>query len=89
MGQSRARGSSCSPSPELAGSVRLASAATESTSAYLQLALIYFGQGRPDSAAAVLRESMAKPETHTAQTPFQIAYADSRVDPKTGLRSLR
>ncbi|MBW8771322.1 MAG: hypothetical protein JF589_16325 [Gemmatimonadetes bacterium] len=63
--------------------------AAPATSAYLQLALIYFGQGHADSAASVLRESMARPETHTAQTPFQIAYADSRVDPRVGLRSLR
>jgi serine/threonine protein kinase/tetratricopeptide (TPR) repeat protein len=64
-------------------------AAAPATSAYLQLALIYFGQGHADSAAAVLREAMARPETHSAQTPFQIAYADSRVDPRVGLRSLR
>ncbi|HEX7981288.1 MAG TPA: hypothetical protein VF461_21945, partial [Gemmatimonadaceae bacterium] len=64
-------------------------AAAPATSAYFQLALIYFGQDRPDSAAAVLREAMARPETHSAQTPFQIAYADSRVDPHAGLRSLR
>jgi serine/threonine-protein kinase len=64
-------------------------AAAPATSAYLQLALIYFGQAHADSAAAVLRESMARPETHSAQTPFQIAYADSRVDLRTGLRSLR
>jgi tetratricopeptide (TPR) repeat protein len=59
------------------------------SSAYQQLALIYFGQGHSDSAAAVLRESMARPETHGAQTPFQIAYADTRIDPLLGLRSLR
>ena len=64
-------------------------AAAPATSAYLQLALIYFGQGHADSAAAVLRESMTRPETHSAQTPFQIAYADSRIDPRAGLRSLR
>jgi TolB-like protein/predicted Ser/Thr protein kinase len=64
-------------------------AAAPATSAYLQLAMIYFGQAHADSAAAVLRESMTRPETHSAQTPFQIAYADSRVDLRTGLRSLR
>jgi serine/threonine-protein kinase len=64
-------------------------AAAPATSAYLQLALIYFGQSHPDSAAAVLREAMTRPETHGAQTPFQIAYADTRVDPHAGLRSLR
>ena len=64
-------------------------AAAPATSAYVQLALIYFGQGHADSAAAVLRESMTRPETHGAQTPFQIAYADTRVDPRAGLRSLR
>jgi serine/threonine-protein kinase len=64
-------------------------AAAPATSAYLQLALIYFGQAHADSAGAVLRESMARPETHNAQTPFQIAYADARVDLQTGLRSLR
>ena len=64
-------------------------AAAPATSAYLQLALVYFGQSHPDSAAAVLREAMARPETHGAQTPFQLAYADTRVDPHAGLRSLR
>jgi tetratricopeptide (TPR) repeat protein len=64
-------------------------AAAPATSAYLQLALVYFGQGHPDSAGAVLREAMARSETHSAQTPFQIAYADARVDPRIGLRSLR
>jgi serine/threonine-protein kinase len=64
-------------------------AAAPSANAYQSLAILYFTQGRADSAAAVLRESMARPETRAAHTPFQLVYAESKSDPVAALRSLR
>ena len=63
--------------------------AAPSPSAYQSLALLYFSQGRADSAAIVLRESLARPETHAAHTVFQLVYAESKSDPLGALRSLR
>src|SRR5699024_1811627 len=51
--------------------------AAPSPNAYQSLAFLYFSQGRADSAALVLRESLARPETHGAQTVFQLVYAES------------
>jgi eukaryotic-like serine/threonine-protein kinase len=64
-------------------------AAAPSSNAYQSLAILYFTQGRADSAAAVLRESLARPETRGAHTPFQLVYAESKSDPVTAMRSLR
>ncbi|HKH93462.1 MAG TPA: hypothetical protein VKA54_16785, partial [Gemmatimonadaceae bacterium] len=71
------------------GDARAWIAAAPSAPAYQSLAILYFTQGHADSAAIVLRESMARPETHGPQTPFQLVYAQSKSDPITALRSLR
>jgi serine/threonine-protein kinase len=63
--------------------------AAPSASAYQSLAILYFTQGNADSAAIVLRESLARPETHAAHTPFQLVYAESKRDPIVALQSLR
>ena len=59
-------------------------AAAPSANAYQSLAILYFTQGRADSAAEVLRESLARPETRGAHTPFQLVYAESKSDPVAG-----
>jgi serine/threonine-protein kinase len=64
-------------------------AAAPSANAYQSLAILYFTQGRADSAAAVLRESLARRETRAAHTPFQLVYAESKSDPMGALQSLR
>jgi serine/threonine-protein kinase len=63
--------------------------AAPSSNAYQSLALLYFTRGHADSAAAVLREALARRETHDAHTPFQLVYAEAKIDPLTSLRSLR
>ena len=63
--------------------------AAPSSNAYQSLALLYFRQGHADSAAVVLREALARPETHDAHTAFQLVYAESKSDPLGAMRSLR
>jgi serine/threonine-protein kinase len=64
-------------------------AAAPSAAAYQSLAILYFTRGHADSAAIVLRESLARAETRAAQAPFQLVYAESKGDPVAALRSLR
>ena len=63
--------------------------AAPSSNAYQSLAILYLTQGHADSAATVLRESLARPETHDGQTVFQLVYAESKSDPVAALQSLR
>ena len=64
-------------------------AAAPSTTAYQSLAVLYFTRGHPDSAAAVMREAMARRESRGPQTPFLLAYAETGSDPLAGVRLLR
>lgn len=57
--------------------------------AYQGLAQLYAGAGEFDSLATVLREAMAVPATRPALFPYAIAWAEARVDPAAGLRTLQ
>ena len=60
-----------------------------SVAAYQSLAILYRTRGHPDSAVAVLRESLNRPDTHGPQTPFQLAFMQTIVDPIAATRVLR
>jgi serine/threonine-protein kinase len=62
--------------------------AAPATSAYQALAILYWTQSEPDSAAAVLRESMAAPGAHGPQTPFQLVFMQALSDPVGAARLL-
>ena len=64
-------------------------AAAPSTVAYQSLAVLYFSRGHRDSAAGVMREAMARPDSRGPQTPFLLAYAEAGNDPLVGVRLLR
>ena len=63
--------------------------ADPSPNAYVQLVWLHAGTGRYDSAAATLREAMARPETREAKTPFILAWILSRIDPPAAYAELR